>query len=105
MSRRVLFEPEASGELEEAALWYEAQRSGLGLTFLAAVDRAVEHLAAWPDSGVAVPGVPVSLSVRQHPVSRFPYRIAYVVASQELRVLAVAHARRRPGYWRSRTEP
>jgi len=41
--RRILFEPEASAELEEAARWYEAQRSGLGLAFLAAVDRAVEH--------------------------------------------------------------
>lgn len=45
MSRRVLFEPEASVELEEAARWYEARRPGLGLTFLAAVDGAVEHLA------------------------------------------------------------
>ena len=105
MNRRVLFEPEASAELEEAALWYEAQRSGLGLAFLAAVDRALEHLAAWPGSGVPVPGVPANLSVRQHPVSRFPYRIAYLVTSQEVRVLAVAHARRRPGYWRSRTKP
>ena len=105
MSSRVLFEPEASAELEEAALWYEAQRSGLGLAFLAAVGQAVEHLAAWPDSGVAVPGVPVGLSVRQFPVSRFPYRVAYLIASEELRVLAVAHSRRRPGYWRSRMEP
>ncbi len=105
MSRRVLFEPEASAELEEAAIWYEAQRSGLGRAFLTAVDRAIEHIAAWPDARLSVPGVPASLSVRQFPVSRFPYRIAYLVTSQELRVLAVAHARRRPGYWRSRTEP
>lgn len=72
MSRRVLFEPEASAELAEAARWYEAQRSGLGLAFLAAVDGAVEHLAAWPDSGAAVPGVPVSLSVRQLPSPASP---------------------------------
>jgi plasmid stabilization system protein ParE len=105
VSRRVLFEPEASAELEEAAHRYEAQRSGLGLTFLAAVEGAVERLAAWPESGSAVPGVPASLSVRQLPVSRFPYRIVYMIASEELRVLAVAHSRRRPGYWRSRTQP
>ncbi|TVR27738.1 MAG: type II toxin-antitoxin system RelE/ParE family toxin [Nitriliruptor sp.] len=105
MSRRVLFEPEASAELEDAALWYEAQRSGLGLAFLAAVDRAVEHLAVWPDSGVAVPGVPASFPVHQLPLSGFPYRIAYMATSQELRVLAVAHARRRPGYWHARPEP
>jgi toxin ParE1/3/4 len=39
------------------------------------------------------------------PIVRFPYRVAYLVTSQELRVLAVAHTRRRPGYWQSRTEP
>lgn len=105
MSRRVLFESEASAELEEAARWYEAQRSVLGLASLAAVDGAVAHATAWPGSGIAVAGVPVSRSVRQLPVSRFPYRMAYLVASGELRVLAVAHTRRRPGSWRSRTQP
>ena len=105
MSRPVAFEPEASHELEAAALWYEARRSGLGLTFLAAVDRTVDHLATWPDAGSLVPGVPAHLEVRQMPVVRFPYRVAYLVTSRELRVLAVAHTRRRPGYWRSRTEP
>ncbi len=82
MSRRVLVEPEASTELEEAARWYEDQRFGLGLTFLAAVHRAVERLAAWPESGSGVPGVRVSLSVRQLPVSRFPYRIVDMIASE-----------------------
>ncbi|GGI09859.1 hypothetical protein GCM10011354_36160 [Egicoccus halophilus] len=101
MSRPVTFEPEASYELEAAALWYEAQRSGLGQTFLATVD----HLATWPEAGASVPGVPAHLEVRQMPVVRFPYRVVYLAASRELRVLAVAHTRRRPGYWRSRTEP
>ena len=101
MSRPVAFEPDASHELEAAALWYEAQRSGLGQTFLAAVDRTVDQLATWPDDGTLVPGVPAHLEVRQMPVVRFPY----LVTSRELRVLAVAHTRRRPGDWRSRTEP
>ena len=64
MSRPVTFEPEASHELEAAALWYEGQRSGLGLTFLAAVDRTVDHLATWPDAGTPVPGVPAHCEVR-----------------------------------------
>ena len=105
MSRPVSFEPEASHELEAAALWYEAQRSGLGLMFLAAVDETVDQLTTWPDVGTLVPGVPAHLKVRQMPVVRFPYRVAYLATSRELRVLAVAHTRRRPGYWRSRTEP
>jgi len=104
VSRRVVLNSEASAEVEEAAFWYESQRSGLGLAFLAAVDRTVEQIAAWPGAGTSVPGVSAELAVRQLPVLRFPYRVVYVVRSQAVWVLAVAHVRRRPGYWRSRTE-
>ena len=34
-------EPEASAELEDAALWYEGQRLQLGLEFVQAVDHAL----------------------------------------------------------------
>jgi mRNA-degrading endonuclease RelE of RelBE toxin-antitoxin system len=40
--------------------------------------------------------------VHRCPLLRFPYRIIYEVRENELVVLAVAHDRRRPGYWRRR---
>ena len=46
-------EPEASAELEDAALWYERQRPGLGLEFVQAVDAALERIAQWPQIGRA----------------------------------------------------
>lgn len=48
------------------------------------MDRAVEHLTAWPDTGT-IPGVSANLSVRKMPVSRFPYYLAYVVAADAIR--------------------
>lgn len=105
MSRRVLVESEASSELREAALWYEAQRSGVGLAFLAAVDRAMEQVAAWPETATPVPGVSAELPVRKMSIPRFPYYVACLVTDDAVRVLAVAHERRRPGYWHPRTEP
>jgi hypothetical protein len=51
-------EPEASAELEDAALWYEGQRPGLGLEFVQAVDLALEQIAGWPQIGRRVTGVP-----------------------------------------------
>jgi plasmid stabilization system protein ParE len=104
VSRRVLFGPEAAAELQEAASWYESERPGLGLAFLAAVERAVEHLAAWPEAGSTIPGVATDLGVRKVPVARFPYYLAFLVGSDSLRVLAVAHERRRPGYWSPRAQ-
>jgi hypothetical protein len=35
-------------------------------------------------------------------VAKFPYRIVYVIVASNIDVVAVAHAKRRPGYWRAR---
>ena len=38
--------------------------------------------------------------IRSAKVERFPYRIVYVVIGEDVDVIAVAHAKRRPAYWR-----
>ena len=104
MSRQVRFAREASAELEDAARWYEQRHVGLGLAFLAAVDVAVEIVARSPRAGGLVAGLPEDLDVRRVPVSRFPYHVAYLVTTDPVHVLAVAHDRRRPIYWSGRAE-
>jgi hypothetical protein len=42
----------------------------------------------------------VSEEVRRAPLRRFPFGVIYVVMEDIFWVVAVAHARRRPGYWR-----
>lgn len=105
VSRKVLLEPAASSELHEATGWYEERRSGVGLAFLAAVDRAMDQVAACPESGASVPGVSADLPARRMPNPSFPSDLAYLLTADSIRVLAVAHVRRRPGYWNPRTEP
>ncbi len=95
-------EPEASAELDEAVTWYEHQRGGLGSVFLEAVDDALTTVARWPQIGAHVPGVPPDLPVRRVPVRRFPYHIVYLETPEAIRILAFAHDRRLPGYWRDR---
>jgi len=95
-------EPEASAELDEAALWYEQQRSGLGYEFLAAIDAALEFIDRFPHAGTPVPNLPPELPVRCVPVRRFPFHVVYLELSDVVRVLAFAHDRRSPGYWHSR---
>lgn len=72
MTGPVTLHAEAPAELE-AALWYDEQRDGLGVQFLAAVDRTIQHAVAWPRSGVTVEGLSADLLVRRVPVSAFPY--------------------------------
>jgi len=95
-------EPEASTELEEAAVWYEGKREGLGFEFLGAVDAALEFVTHFTQAGSSLPFVPKDLPVKRVPVRRFPFHVVYLETSEAIRVLAFAHDRRRPGYWLSR---
>ncbi|WP_425161957.1 type II toxin-antitoxin system RelE/ParE family toxin [Candidatus Binatus sp.] len=90
--------------MDDATHWYEAQRPGLGTIFLREVSRAfevvVEHPRMWP----VWPGWSSRTPVRRFVLQRFPFSIAYVAQRQRVVILAVAHGRRRPGYWRSRAK-
>jgi plasmid stabilization system protein ParE len=96
--RKVTFHEEADSEIYEAALYYEEKAADLGLLFLDEIEKAILRILANP---MAYPSV--GDEVRQAIVSRFPYSILYVIESDEhLRVIAVAHQKRRPGSWNVR---
>jgi toxin ParE1/3/4 len=89
----------ASEEFAVAVVWYESKRAGLGAEFLQAIGRVVDLLQERPALG-AVLGRGVAY--RHLLVSGFPYRIVYVERADDLYIVAIAHLRRRPGYWRHR---
>lgn len=64
MTLAVSLHADAAAELEAAAAWYDDQREGLGLQFLASVDRAIQHAREWPHTGARVEGLPPDLAVR-----------------------------------------
>lgn len=102
MNPRVRFEDEADDEYQNAGRWYEERRTGLGVEFFDAVDATISHVLNLPRAGQRVPRLSPELPVRRLGVRRFPYHVIYLETSAELRILAVAHDRRRPGYWRRR---
>ena len=103
MSLEVRFSAEAAAEFADLAAWYEGQDPGLGEPFVGAVEATIGFMAGWPGLGSLVPGVGGDLEIRRAPVRRFPYHVVYAVLHDHLRVLAVAHDRRLPTYWASRT--
>lgn len=102
MNPRVRFEDEADAEYRLAGRWYEGRREHLGLEFFDAVDAAIGQILQFPRSGAPVPRMPVELQVRRMAVMRFPYHVIYLETNDHIRVLAIAHDRRKPGYWKSR---
>ena len=102
MSALVRFEDEADAEYREAGRWYDARQAGLGIEFFDEVDATVRRILDLPRVGVRVPRVPRDLPVRRLAVTRFPYHVIYVEPTDVLRILAIAHDRRKPGYWKNR---
>jgi hypothetical protein len=94
----VRFHRLAIREYEDRRTWYESRRDGLGDAFASEVDRAVARIEKSPNRW------PVAfVKFRRVRLRRFPYILYYyVVDPTRALVLAVAHARRRPGYWRRR---
>ena len=102
MNPHVRFEEEAEAEYRLAGRWYEDHREHLGVEFFDAVDAAINRIVMLPGAGSLVPGIPAELPVRRRAISRFPYHVVYLQLEDEIRILAIAHDRRRPGYWRER---
>jgi toxin ParE1/3/4 len=101
MKRPLRLDREAEEELEAAWRWYEERRPGLGREFLDSIKEALLRLEG-PTVSLLVEGVPTDLGVRRLLVRRFPYSVVFVDLPTERRVLAIAHSRRRPGFWRKR---
>ena len=101
MTAHVQFHEAARDEFGAAARWYERARPGLGEEFRADVESYVELLAKG-----SLPGTP-AFSEKNHEIrkvllQRFPYAIYFELGEENCVVWAIAHGRRRPGYWQTR---
>jgi plasmid stabilization system protein ParE len=96
---------EAVVELAEAAAWYAARRPGLALEFLAEVERILPLIGNSPTSFPRLLDLPAELVIRRALLPRFPYAVIFMNLETEVRILAVAHVKRRPGYWLNRVGP
>ena len=93
------FHPTASDEIVETTAYYESEVPGLGDRFIAEVESITEVLCDQPNIGQSVGD-----KLRRILLARFPYSLIYSIESERIWVIAVAHHRRRPGYWQERID-
>ena len=96
--KRLSFHTLAERELNDAAQYYEGERTGLGTEFLEEVERCAASIIRHPAAGA-----PVHNDVRRRFLRRFPYALLYRTAGDIIRILAVMDLRRLPTYWVGRT--
>lgn len=90
--------PEAEHDLREAAKFYRGKAgASLSQAFFAEFEHAISLLLEHPRLGSIW-----RFGRRRLLMRRFPYWVIYTLADDQVRILAVAHSSRRPGYWRWR---
>ena len=94
---KIEFHPEAARELSEAKSWYRERSKLAARAFAADIADSIRRIAAspnrWPETR---PGE------RRFVLPRFPFSILYRARTNLIFITAVAHQKRRPGYWRDR---
>jgi len=94
---KIEFLPEADDEFREAARYYESEAAGVGLSFIAAVHKAVDEIVEFP-LATQIQRAGIRKKVLRH----FSYNIFYAIEIDTIVLVAVAHQRKRPNYWSAR---
>ena len=95
--RPVEFHLDAEAELDEAFEYLEQQRAGVGEEFYWTVETVLARIRQYPLAAALI-----NPDVRRVRVGIFPYSIVYRFREDRIRVIAVMHIRREPGYWSHR---
>jgi plasmid stabilization system protein ParE len=94
---RIAFHAAAAREAEEVADYYDRQLPGLGAEFYRELGTILDLLSLNPCMGASYFG-----PYRRVLMQRFPFSVYSELADGRIRIVAVAHQHRMPGYWRDR---
>lgn len=97
MTPELRLHPDARREFDDAVDYYEREDQGLGALFTDEVAAGFARIREHPDAAQEI-----AKGTRKLVLARFPYNLIYETRKDSLRVLAVAHQRKRPYYWRGR---
>jgi plasmid stabilization system protein ParE len=89
--------PAALEEAEAATDWYAQRSRRAAERFLGELDRAMDQISRNPRQYPSH-----DFGTRRMVLHRFPFVIVFREAVAGVEIIAVAHGRRRPGYWRER---
>jgi toxin ParE1/3/4 len=98
MPQRVVdLHPNVVDDIQQARDWYWSRDESAARAFLAEVDSAIVMIAerpeAWP---------PYVHGTRRFLLRRYPFSVVYRLKLTAIQIVAVAHSKRRPGFWKNR---
>jgi plasmid stabilization system protein ParE len=94
---KVRFHPAARRELLKHNRWYFVRSPSAALGFEREIDHAISRISEAPERYVLT-----FHGCRRFALLRYPFTIVYRILRDEIEIIAVAHGRRRRGYWTRR---
>lgn len=96
-SKPFRFHPEAREEFRSAIRWYRARNRQASSEFRVAVSDTIRLIAKVPQRRMKY-----FHGTRRFVVQRFPFSVIYLDDPDVVIIIAVAHRKRKPGYWKGR---
>lgn len=98
-ARRLVYLAEARSELRFAFEWYLERSPQAAHAFLAELDRAAALILEAPELWPQYEG-----ETQRYVLRKYPFDLIYRALGDVVQLVAVAHHKRRPGYWRTRRD-
>lgn len=84
-------------DLDEAVEWYAEISSSLPIDIASLYKTALNEIQHKP-----LVSTKLRSGYRKVNLERFPYKIVFKILEEEILVVAVAHHKRKPNYWKNR---
>ncbi|MGA2064730.1 MAG: type II toxin-antitoxin system RelE/ParE family toxin [Thermoguttaceae bacterium] len=93
------FHPDARIDALAAYDWYAERSRNAAESFRKELQDAGDAIQRSPELWAEY-----LFGTRRYLMKRFPFVVVYRIAADRIEIVAVAHGRRRPGYWQGRLE-
>ena len=94
---KYFFHEAAEEEFFAAVEYYEKIQLGLGFRFSEEVYSTIMRICEHPDAWTFIDS-----KTKRCITSQFPYGILYRIEDAQIRIMAVMHLHKKPGYWKDR---
>ena len=95
--KRLRIQSQAQEEINNAFEWYFERSPAAAEAFLTEVGTSLKQIVSSPQIYH-----PYTKGTRRRVLARFPYSVIFLEMDDVILVVAVAHAKRRAGYWLGR---
>ncbi len=95
--RPIELHPAAIEEGQAAHQWYNERSPAASAAFMVELDLAIERISASPERYASY-----MHGTRRYLLKRYPFFVVYRLGPAAIQVIAIAHGKRKPGYWRDR---